>query len=168
METKRATGDYLAAAEAVASAYDNDPDFAISMLQDLQRDFGHVPPEATKRIAQVLKIPVSQLYAIATFYSSLSLVPRGKHTITLCMGTVCYLKGARRIAQTIQERLKVGPGGTTGDLLFTFQPVNCLGACALAPVMVVDQTYFEKVKPDHIKGILAKYAAEGDSDSDGS
>jgi NADH:ubiquinone oxidoreductase subunit E len=78
--------------------------------------------------------------------------------ITVCLGTVCYLKGGRDISESIQHLLKVGPGGTTEDRLFTFQPVNCLGACALAPVMVVDGEYFDKVKLRQVPDIVAKYA----------
>jgi NADH:ubiquinone oxidoreductase subunit E len=107
-----------------------------------------------------VQVPLSQIYALTTFYTSFTLTPRGKHLVTLCMGTVCYLKGARTIAEALQSHLKVEPGGTTEDRLFTFQPVNCLGACALAPVMVIDEKYYGKVTPDQVAGILAEYVAK--------
>lgn len=150
--------DYRAAAEAVAERYGCDSGFLIPMLQDVQSDFGYLPREALRRIGELLEVPLSQLYSVTTFYASFSLIPRGKHLITLCMGTVCYLKGAKEIAETLQEHLEIGPGETTRDGLFTFQAVNCLGACALAPVMLIDDQYFGKMEPDQVRGILADYA----------
>ncbi len=160
MGTDTGIRGYATAAEVAAAAYDRDPDFIIPMLQDLQRDLGHLPREAMSSMAKLLEVPLSQLYSVATFYSTFSLTPRGKHLITVCLGTVCYLKGAREIAARIQGRLQVDAGGTTADRLFTFQPVNCLGACALAPVVVIDDEYFTKVKPGQVEDILAKYTAE--------
>jgi NADH-quinone oxidoreductase subunit E len=166
MERDTATRDYRAAAEAIAKAYGGDPDFIIPMLQDLQNDLGHLPPEAARHMAELLHVPLTQLYSVATFYKSFSLVPRGKHILTVCLGTVCYLKGAREISELIQSQLDVRPGGTTADGLFTYQPVNCLGACALAPVMAIDNEYFDKVKPERVTDILATYAKRGERDRD--
>ena len=167
MDTSTAASDHAAAAEAVAERYGRDSDFLIPMLQDLQAQFGHLPREAVNRLSGILNVPLSRFYSVATFYTSFSLAPRGKHLITLCMGTVCYLKGAGEIAKTIQSQLNIEAGETTEDGLFTFQPVNCLGACALAPVMVIDEEYFGKVKPDEVADVLAKYAAEEDSSGRG-
>jgi len=166
MSRTSASIDYQGASEAVAAAYGRDPDFVIPMLQDLQREFGYIPPEAAICMARLLGIPLSQLYAVATFYSSLRLTPCGDHVITLCMGTVCYLKGSNKLAARIQESLNVGPGGTTADGRFTFQPMNCLGACGLAPVLVVDDTYFTEVKPVHVPDIIARYARKDDAARD--
>lgn len=157
MTTHTEQPDCRATVEAVAESYGRSPDFLIPMLQDLQRDLGYLPLEAMKAVAEILQVPLSQCYAVATFYKSFSLTPRGAHQITLCTGTVCYLKGAREISAHIQDLLGVPPGGTTEDLVFTFQPVNCLGACALAPVMVVDDQYFEKVKLRQVSDILATF-----------
>jgi NADH-quinone oxidoreductase subunit E len=158
MPTSTAKPDYRAAADAVVARYGRDPDFLIPMLQDFQAEQEHVPPEAMKRLAEVLDIPLSRIYSVAMFYTSFSLTRRGKHLITLCVGTVCYLKGAKAVAEAIQKQLKVEPGGTTEDRLFTFQPVNCLGCCALAPVLVIDAKYYGKVTPDQLERILAEYA----------
>ena len=166
METKTERRDYRATVQAVAEAYDRDPDFIIPMLQDLQTDLGYVPPEAAKEMAELLHVPLTQIYSVATFYRSFSLVPRGKHIITICMGTVCYLKGAREISALIQSRLGVGPGDTTADRLFTYQTVNCLGACALAPVMMIDDRYFDRVKLGHVPDILEAYAKKDERDRD--
>jgi len=154
MQTKTATPDYRAAAEQVVERYGRDAGFIIPMLQDLQAEFDHVPREAMRRMSELLGVPLSQLYSVATFYTSFSLTPRGKHLITLCMGTVCYLKGAKEIAEAIQRHLNVKPGGTTEDRLFTFQPVNCLGACALAPVMLIDERYYGNLRPERALEIL--------------
>ena len=167
MESTATTADYRAKAQAVVERYGHDSGFIIPMLQDVQTDFGHLPREALRHIGELLDVPVSQLYAVATFYSSFSLIPRGKHLVTLCMGTVCYLKGARRIAETIQNHLNVEPGATTEDGLFTLQAVNCLGACALAPVMLIDEEHFGKVTPDQVPDILAEYAERESSGGSG-
>ena len=157
MTIESAPPDYLATAEEVVERYRRNPGFLIPMLQDLQQEFGYIPRPAMESVAQLLDIPLSQCYAVATFYSSLALVPRGKHLLTLCLGTVCYLKGGKEIAEHIEQELRVKPGETTEDRLFTYQPVNCLGACALAPVMMVDDTYYERVSVHQVDSILAKY-----------
>ena len=101
-----------------------------------------------------LDVPLSRLYAVATFYSSFRLAPKGAHEVTLCMGTVCYLKGAGKISEAICKEFRVQPGGTTRDRLFSFQPVNCVGACALAPVMIVDGEYHDGVTAESTLEIL--------------
>src|SRR5574340_116909 len=157
MSIETASPDYEVGTKLVIERYRADPGFLIPILQDLKREFGYLPREAMRLVSEALRIPLSQCYAVATFYTSFSLTPRGQHTITLCLGTVCYLKGAKEIGESIERLLGVAPGETTPDQLFTFQPVNCLGACALAPVMVIDEEYFDKVKLRQVPDILAKY-----------
>jgi NADH-quinone oxidoreductase E subunit len=159
--------DYRGAVEAVIAVYGRDPGFLIPMLQDVQREFGYLPAEAMRAMAELLEIPLSQCYSVATFYTSLALAPRGKHLLTLCLGTVCYLKGGRELARHVEQELRVKPGETTEDGLFTYQPVNCLGACALAPVMMVDDKYYEHVKVSQIHDILAAYAPAGEGGHNG-
>ena len=136
----------------------------IPMMQDIQVEYEYLPKDILKDLSKKLGVPLSQIYSVATFYSSFSLAPRGQHLITLCLGTVCFLKGADKIAETIQQELQVEPGGTSSDRLFTFQPVNCIGACALAPIMKIDEKYYEKVKPDQIREILAEYESAPNSE----
>jgi NADH:ubiquinone oxidoreductase subunit E len=167
MGLREARPDSRAAVEAVVARYGCDPDFLIPILQDLQVELGYLPREALEAVAQLIEVPLSQCFAVATFYSSFSLVPKGQHVITLCLGTVCYLKGGKQIAETIQRELDIVEGGTTGDGLFTYQPVNCLGACALAPVLVVDGEYYDKVKPASVMSILNKYRRRESSGRDG-
>jgi NADH-quinone oxidoreductase subunit E len=129
----------------------------IPILQDIQAEWDYLPKEHLRILSELLRIPLSRIYSVATFYTSLSLTPRGRHLITLCMGTVCYLKGSDKVHQVIQENLGVEAGGTTRDHLFTYQPVNCLGACALAPVMVIDGKYYERITPEKASSIIASY-----------
>jgi NADH-quinone oxidoreductase subunit E len=133
--------------EQIVDRYDSEVGMLIPMMQDLQAECGYLPTERLCSLAKRLNLPMSRLYAVATFYSSFRLAPKGAHEVTLCMGTVCYLKGAPRIAEAISQEFQVEPGSTTRDRLFTFQAVNCVGACAVAPVMLVDGKYYENVTP---------------------
>ncbi|MFO7899594.1 MAG: NAD(P)H-dependent oxidoreductase subunit E [Planctomycetota bacterium] len=134
--------------EAIIGRYGADTGMLVPMMQDLQAECGYLPADRLRRMARRLGLPVSRVYAVATFYASFRLAPKGAHEVTLCVGTVCHLKGAGDILDAICREFQVEPGGTTPDRLFSIQPVNCLGACALAPVMVVDGEYHDKVTPD--------------------
>ncbi|MHC4482250.1 MAG: NADH-quinone oxidoreductase subunit NuoE family protein [Planctomycetota bacterium] len=127
--------------DQIVERYEGEVGMLIPMMQDLQAEYGYLPPDHLHRLGKRLNLPLSRLYAVATFYASFRLAPKGAHDVTLCMGTVCYLKGAGKISEAICEQFRVEPGGTTPDRLFSFQPVNCVGACALAPVMLVDGQY---------------------------
>ena len=138
----------------IVDRYDGDVGMLIPMMQDLQADCGYLPMEHLHCLSKRLDVPLSRIYAVATFYSSFRLTPKGAHEVTLCMGTVCYLKGAPRISEAICKEFRVEPGGTTRDRLFSFQAVNCVGACALAPVMIVDGKYYDAVTPQSAIEIL--------------
>jgi NADH-quinone oxidoreductase subunit E len=140
--------------EQIVERYDAEVGMLIPMMQDLQAACGYLPVDDLRRLATRLEMPLSRLYAVATFYSSFRLAPKGAHEVTLCMGTVCYLKGAAIISEAICKEFRVEPGGTTRDRLFSFQPVNCVGACALAPVMVVDGKYYDGVTAESAVKIL--------------
>lgn len=129
----------------IVDRYDGEVGMLIPMMQDLQADRGYLPMEHLHCLSKRLDVPLSRIYAVATFYSSFRFTPKGAHEVTLCMGTVCYLKGAPRISEAICKEFRVEPAGTTRDRLFTFQAVNCMGACAVAPVMVVDGKYYDGV-----------------------
>lgn len=133
--------------EEIAARYDEDPGMLIPMMQDLQAERGYLPAGDLRRLARRLDVPLSRLYGAATFYSSFRLAPKGAHDVALCMGTVCHLKGAPQVSEAICREFRVEPGGTTPDRLFSFQGVNCVGACALAPVLVVDGKYHDGVTP---------------------
>jgi NADH-quinone oxidoreductase subunit E len=138
----------------VVQRYESDPGMLIPMMQDLQAEYGYLPPEELKRLAAELGVPLARVYGVAMFYSSFRLATRGQHEVTLCMGTVCYLKGAPKVSEAICAEYGIKPGGTTADRLFTLQAVNCVGACALAPVMVVDGKYYDGVTPDSALQVL--------------
>ena len=143
----------------IIDRYGGNAEMLIPMMQDIQTAEGYLPREHLRTLAGELGVPLSRIYGVATFYASFRLQPKGEHTITLCMGTVCYLKGADRISEVIQEEFQVTPGGTSPDGKFSFAPVNCLGACALAPVMVVDGEYFGGLSAGSAVDILQKVAA---------
>ena len=152
--------------EDIIARYGGEVGMLIPMMQDLQNELGYLPADDLRSLAARLDLPVSRLYAVATFYSSFRLAPKGLHEVTLCVGTVCYLKGAREIAEMICESFQVDPGGTTADGLFSYQPVNCVGACALAPVMIVDGEYHDGVTRDAAREILLALPAEDDAEGD--
>ena len=153
--------------EEIVHRYDGEVGMLIPMMQDLQAESGYLPPDQLRRLAGHLDLPLSRLYAVATFYASFRLAPKGRHEVTLCVGTVCYLKGAGNIAETIQTEFQVQAGETTADGLFSFQPVNCVGACALAPVMIVDGQYHDGVTPESAMEILWGIASqEGNADQE--
>ena len=131
--------------EQIVEHYDADVGMLIPMMQDLQSECGYLKVEHVRCLSKRLGLPLSRLYAVATFYSSFRLAPKGAHDVTLCVGTVCYLKGSGAISEAICREFRVEPGGTTPDRLFTFQAVNCVGACAVAPVMIVDGKYYDGV-----------------------
>jgi len=149
--------------EQIVKRYDGDTGMLIPMMQDLQSECGYLPVEHLRYLGGRLKVPISRLYAVATFYSSFRLAPKGAHEVTLCMGTVCYLKGAPKICEAISREFQVEPGGTTPDRLFTLQAVNCVGACAVAPVMLVDGKYYESVTPASALEILQELYPDEDT-----
>jgi NADH:ubiquinone oxidoreductase subunit E len=140
--------------ELIVRRYEGEVGMLIPMMQDLQSECGYLPLEQLRRLAERLDVPLSRLYAIATFYTSFRLAPKGQHEVTLCVGTVCHLKGAGAISEMIHKEFQVEAGGTTPDGLFSFQPVNCVGACAVAPVMIVDGKYYDGVTPDSVRRLL--------------
>jgi len=153
--------------EQIVDRYDGDDGMLIPMMQDLQAESGYLPADQLRCLGRRLRLPLSRLYAVATFYSSFRLAPKGAHELTLCMGTVCYLKGAPRICEAISREFRVEPGGTTRDRLFSFHPVNCVGACALAPVMVVDGKYYDGVAPESALEILHSLEPADESEETG-
>ena len=128
----------------------------IAILQDIQAKMNYLPRKALVQVAKSLDLPLTSIYEVATFYKAFSLEPKGKHTLQVCLGTACHVRGGARILDYLENRLDVKAGGTTQDLAFTLESVNCLGACALGPVMVVDRRYHGRVSPHKIEPILKK------------
>jgi len=130
------------------------PSFLIAILQDIQRHFHFLPPEAIKETASALGVPLSKVYSVATFYNAFSLEPRGEHTCRICMGTACHIRGASMALEQAEKQLGIKAGETTPDLKFTLEVVNCVGACAMAPVVIIDDKYYGNVRVDKIKRYL--------------
>lgn len=128
----------------------------ISILEEIQAKYSYLPENVLKEVAQETGRSLVDLYGVATFYKSFSLKPRGRHLISACMGTACHVRGAKSIVQEIEQQLHIKAGETTEDREFTFETVNCLGACALGPVIVIDNHYFPEVRSSQIAGILEK------------
>ncbi|MCX8053610.1 MAG: NAD(P)H-dependent oxidoreductase subunit E, partial [Armatimonadetes bacterium] len=148
-----------AVVEEVLRRYPSERSSLIPVLQDLNRELRYLPEDALRQVACSLGVPLSQVYHVATFYAAFSLTPRGKHTIKVCMGTACHVRGAPRILDEISRRLGIASGETTADGEFTLETVNCLGACALGPVVVIDDLYY-KASPAGLDKLLAD-AKEG-------
>jgi NADH-quinone oxidoreductase subunit E len=131
--------------------------FLIPVLQAVQHEFGYVPKEAIEVVSREMKMPTAEIYGVVTFYAQFHLKPRGRHIIRVCRGTACHVRGSLKLLQTVKEMLKVEENGTTEDLRFTLEPVACLGACGLAPVMMVDDETHGRLVPENLKGILDLY-----------
>lgn len=140
--------------------YPSEKKFTLAILQDIQKEFGFIPREVINYIAAYLHEPVSEIYSMATFYKALSLKPKGKHIIKVCNGTACHIRGSLDLIIELTKFLNISEGETTADGLFSLEIVNCLGACALAPVMVIDDTYYGAVTKEKIKLILDEYKEE--------
>ena len=142
---------------AIIEGYPQDLRFALAIMQDLQRRYNFVPREALGIIAGHVGASVAHLYAMATFYKALSLKPKGRHIIKVCDGTACHLHGALNLVDAVQRELQIWPGETTADGEFSLETVNCLGSCAIAPVLVVGKTFYGQVTPEKLPSILAAY-----------
>ena len=133
----------------------------LSVLSGIQSKYGYLPEEALRRVAEATGRSLTDIYAVATFYRAFSLKPRGKHLITVCLGTACHVREAPRIVDEFERQLRVQRGETTADGEFTLETVNCLGACALGPIAVVDGTYYSKVSVAQVKSIIKETGSNG-------
>ncbi len=131
--------------DSILGRYELEPSNLIMVLQDLQAEYGFLPEEAIGRVSASLKIPKSQIYSVATFYKSFTLTPRGKHIINICKGTACHIRGASVLLNHASDQLRIKPGETTEDGIFTLDSVHCVGACAMAPVVLIDGVYYGSV-----------------------
>jgi NADH:ubiquinone oxidoreductase subunit E len=129
----------------------------IPVLEQAQELLGFLPVVVQKRIGRELNIPFSHVYGVVTFYSFFTMHPRGKHTVRVCLGTACYVRGGKKIAEKMEKIFGIKEGETTPDRMFTYETVRCLGACGLGPVVVVDDNVHGRVKPDKLKDILNQY-----------
>ncbi|MGD9317975.1 MAG: NAD(P)H-dependent oxidoreductase subunit E [Anaerolineae bacterium] len=127
--------------DSILDRYDRDAANIISILQDIQTEANWLPEDALRYVSTQMEIPLSKMMALATFYKAFSLKPRGRHIVSVCLGTACHVRGAERIAGAAERELGIQDGETDGDLQWTLETVGCLGACALGPIVVIDGEY---------------------------
>ncbi len=142
---------------AILDSYNRDKGMIVSVLQDVQDELRYLPKEAIILVSEGLAIPLSQVFAVATFYKTLSLEPRGRHLINVCTGTACHVRGAEKIVDKMERDLGCQRGKTTKDMKFTLETVRCVGACAMGPIVIVDDEYHGNVAMEQVDPILKKY-----------
>ena len=133
------TADQLKQVDAIIVSHTGKPGALIPVLEQVQEVLGYLPPPVQMLVAEGLNIPVATVYGVVTFYSLFTMVPRGRHNIRVCLGTACYVRGGQKLLERLQDILGIQPGGCTEDRRFSLETVRCLGACGLAPVIVVDE-----------------------------
>jgi len=148
------TEDRLA---SILDKYQNKKELLVSVLQDIQTEFNYLPKDAILKVSQCLNVPLSQVYSVATFFRAFSLEPRGRHIVNVCLGTACHVRGAVKILEKIEQELGIKSGETTKDMRYTLETVNCVGACALGPIAIVDEEYTGQMKTDNVKPLLESY-----------
>ena len=148
--------------DQIIDNYGGEAGSLIQILLDIQSDNNWLPKEALDRVSEKLAVPMSRIQHITTFYKTFSMVPRGLHTIKVCCGTACHLGGADRNLDQIKRSLQIEEGETTADRQFSLETVNCLGTCALAPVVMVEEDYYDEVKPGRVEKILLNYRSEAE------
>jgi len=143
--------------DSILAHYQHDKGMLISILQDIQAEYNYLPKEALMQVSEGLAVPLSQVYSVATFFKAFTLTPRGRHLINVCLGTACHVRGAVRILERIERELGINSGETTQDLKYTLETVNCVGACALGPIIIIDGEYSGLMKTDKVKPLLEGY-----------
>jgi NADH:ubiquinone oxidoreductase subunit E len=154
---KEFTPEQLKKVDEIVKRFKGKPGGLIPVLEEVQGVLGFLPVSIQELIAQGLGIPRAQVFGVVTFYSFFTMVPRGKHTCRVCLGTACYVRGGKVIAETLRHNLGISEGETTADRMFSLESVRCLGACGLGPVVVVDDEVHGRVKPAKIGEILNQY-----------
>ena len=131
----------------------------VAILEEIQEECGYLPEQAMKQVAEQTGHPLLEIYGLATFYKYFRLRPRGKHLVLVCLGTACHVRGAPKVFEEFERQLGIKSGETTADMAFTLETVNCVGACALGPVVVIDGHYFPRVRINKVKGMIRKARA---------
>ncbi len=150
--------------KAFITKYSSDKNALITILQDVQSEYNYLPRKALIIVSQTLNVPLIDIISVATFYSAFSLEPRGEHTVTVCMGTACHVRGGPKILEEFERKLKIKAGHTTEDKKFTLETVACLGCCAIGPVVVVDNDYHAQTTIRKVLPILKEHKKEKEND----
>jgi len=148
--------------EKIIDSSKTDQKELIHILHDVQSKYGYISPEAVSVISKRLKVSESEIFGVLTFYNAFSLTPKGEHILTVCMGTACHVRGGPQIVEDIERKLGVKVGETTADDKFTLETVNCIGCCAIGPVVVVDEKYYSNITLNKIDPILKEYKRDED------
>lgn len=143
--------------QAIIDSYQHDKGQLVAILQEIQSEYLYLKKEALEEVSQIMGLPVSQIYSVATFFKAFSLKPRGRHLINVCTGTACHVRGATRILEKMERDLEIDRGESTADLRFTLETVNCVGACALGPMVIVDGEHSGQMKTDQVETLLSQY-----------
>lgn len=153
--------------KSIIDRYEGDKGFLVPMLQDVQKELNYLPQEALNLVSSFLDLPISRIYEVATFYQAFSLTPRGRIQMALCKGTACHVRGVPLIIDQIERELDLKEGETSEDLEYTFETVNCLGACALGPVLVVNGDYHGQMTISKTSKLLKKLGKESQKSEEG-
>ena len=154
---KEFTAEQVAKLNSIIEKFKGKPGGLIPVLEEAQVALEYIPMSVQKRIASGLNLPLSRVYGVVTFYSFFTMTARGKHTIRVCLGTACYVRGGKALTEALEKQFGIKQGETTADRMFTLESVRCLGACGLGPVIVVDEDVHGRLKPGKIKEILSQY-----------
>jgi len=146
--------------DKIIAKYEGKSGVLIQLLLELQRELNWISPEAVKKINERLGIPVSEIYRVASFYTALSLEPRGKYLVRVCAGTACYIRGGLRVLDAAEKAIGIKAGETSNDLKFSLETVNCLGCCALGPVVEINGKYYGTVTPKRLEEIICRKRSE--------
>ena len=157
VETAKMDPIDLSALDPIVEPYLGKKEMVIPVLQKVQEHYGYLPRPALEGVSRLMRIPLSRLYGVATFYAQFKMKPRGRNIIRVCKGTACHIQGSPKIAERIEDILGVQSGETTDDLRFTLEEVACIGACALAPVIMVNDNPHGRLSPDKVKAVLDSY-----------
>ena len=141
----------------ICASFKNDPQELINVLHRCQELFGYLPAEVQEVVSDGLNVPVAKVYGVVTFYSFFTMTPKGKYPISICMGTACYVRGAEKVLDEFRKELKLQVGETTADGKFSLSSLRCVGACGLAPVVLVGEKTYGRVAPDDVRNILKEY-----------
>lgn len=152
-----AVKEQKAKVKQVLQKYQHDKSLLVDILQDIQSETGYLPKEVLEETGKGLGVPVSRVYSVATFFKAFSLTPRGRHLINVCMGTACHVRGAVKVLEQIEQELGTKTGETTSDLKFTLETVNCVGACALGPMVIIGENYHGEMTPEAVGSVLKNY-----------
>jgi len=156
-KVKAIVESYPEKVDSLIDSYADKKEQLISLLQDIQAEFNYLPRDVLVRVSQKLDIPLGQVFSVATFFRAFSLKPRGRHLVTVCLGTACHVRGGQRLVDKMERDYGIKPGETTEDMRFTLETVNCLGCCALGPVAVVDGKYESRMNHDKLDRVLRGY-----------